>query len=363
MNHEEMRKLLGGYATGNLTPEQEQALCEAALQDQQLFEALAEEQPLRDLLADPAAREQILAAMDRPSARRRIPWLVPAGVLAMAAAATVAVLIFRPAARQPRPEQIVAEVHPPTAPPLAPAAVAPPEPVQNAPVRKKIVRAKPPAAVPPLAQTAPERAPEFAPKAPPAQAKAMAGLGGAQPSQNLAVDEVKAAAPTAGHPTAVAPVVAGFRESDSAAVPARAQEQGVSFATPAASPVQGLLQAAGRNLKVTVLRRQPDGSYSESSPAQLHAGDFVVLRITPAIDGRLTITQNSGKQAETLVNAEPVEHGKPFELYLANEKPQVRMLRVQVLAPEQDAAKRNLEVLRARAEVAPSVETVMLVYR
>ena len=64
MSREDIRKLLGGYATGTLTAEEQQALFEAALDDQELFDALAKEQSLRDLLGDPAARAQLLAALD-----------------------------------------------------------------------------------------------------------------------------------------------------------------------------------------------------------------------------------------------------------------------------------------------------------
>jgi hypothetical protein len=86
MTRDDIRKLLGGYATGTLTPEEQQALFAAALGDQELFDALAKEQSLRDLLRDPAARAEVLAALDdRPA-----PWwqwlMRPAAVGAMAAA-------------------------------------------------------------------------------------------------------------------------------------------------------------------------------------------------------------------------------------------------------------------------------------
>ena len=64
MSLEQIRKLLGGYATGTLTPEEQRTLFEAALEDQELFDALAREQSLRDLLRDPAAKAQLLAALD-----------------------------------------------------------------------------------------------------------------------------------------------------------------------------------------------------------------------------------------------------------------------------------------------------------
>jgi hypothetical protein len=72
MRREDIRKLLGGYATGTLTAEERQALFEAALDDQELFDALAKEQPLRELLEDPAARAHLLAALDDGP----LPWAV-----------------------------------------------------------------------------------------------------------------------------------------------------------------------------------------------------------------------------------------------------------------------------------------------
>ena len=69
MSPEDIKKLLGGYATGTLTPEEQQALFAAALEDQELFDALAREQSLRDLLRDPAARAELLGALDTPATR------------------------------------------------------------------------------------------------------------------------------------------------------------------------------------------------------------------------------------------------------------------------------------------------------
>ncbi len=60
---ETIRHLLGGYATGTLTPAEQAALFAAALEDQVLFDALAQEQALRDHLADPAVRGELLAAL------------------------------------------------------------------------------------------------------------------------------------------------------------------------------------------------------------------------------------------------------------------------------------------------------------
>jgi len=62
---EEVRKLLGGYATGTLTDEERNLLFSAALQDQELFDALADEEGLRELLAEPATRQTLLEQLQR----------------------------------------------------------------------------------------------------------------------------------------------------------------------------------------------------------------------------------------------------------------------------------------------------------
>src|SRR4051794_17262717 len=61
---EDVRKLLGGYATGTLTQEERTLLYQAALEDASLFEALADEEALRDLLEDPRARAAVLNALE-----------------------------------------------------------------------------------------------------------------------------------------------------------------------------------------------------------------------------------------------------------------------------------------------------------
>jgi len=68
MRPEEIRKLVGGYATGTLSAEERRALLEAALLDQNLFDELARDQALKDLLEDPQARGRLLQALElRPS--------------------------------------------------------------------------------------------------------------------------------------------------------------------------------------------------------------------------------------------------------------------------------------------------------
>ena len=105
MTRDDIEKLLGGYAAGTLTPEERDALFEAALDDQQLFESLAAEEPLREMLQDPAAKAQLLAALDERPAPwyRRLVW--PAfGVAAGAAMVLMAVLGQH---ERPKPEPVI----------------------------------------------------------------------------------------------------------------------------------------------------------------------------------------------------------------------------------------------------------------
>jgi hypothetical protein len=97
MNHEQARKLLGGYATNSLTEAERKALFEAALDDQELFDALQQEEALKELLADPVSRNQVQHALAQAPASdatgaawwsRRWVW----GGLTAAVAATVLIV-------------------------------------------------------------------------------------------------------------------------------------------------------------------------------------------------------------------------------------------------------------------------------
>jgi len=113
MRPEEIRKLMGGYATGTLTEAEREALFAAALEDQELFNELAGEESLRELLSDPGARTEMLAAVE--SRPRVWAWWRPAvAALAVATIGTVIVVMPRKkAAPAPAPPPtIVAEVKP-----------------------------------------------------------------------------------------------------------------------------------------------------------------------------------------------------------------------------------------------------------
>ena len=120
MNQDDIRNLMGGYATGSLTDEERRKLLEAALDDQELFDALQEEQPLKSLLDDPVSREQlrrsVAESLPRPKPRWFAhPWIWAAGASsALAAAFLLAVLLSQP---PPSAMKNVALSKPPSAPP------------------------------------------------------------------------------------------------------------------------------------------------------------------------------------------------------------------------------------------------------
>jgi len=129
MNREDVRKLMGGYATGTLSEAEREALFAAALDDQELFDSLMKEEALREVLEDPGAKAQLLAALEKPAAQPAWwSWRPLIGAVAMAGIALTAVAIWR--ANREKPAQvIVAEIAKQTAPP---APVPPPVVIQPA---------------------------------------------------------------------------------------------------------------------------------------------------------------------------------------------------------------------------------------
>jgi hypothetical protein len=100
MKRNELEKLVGGYSAGNLTPQEEERLLEAALQDQALFDELMEQQPLRELLADPQVRRELIRELTGgPQPRGWRGWLswLPARA-GFTPAATVAATVLVAAA-------------------------------------------------------------------------------------------------------------------------------------------------------------------------------------------------------------------------------------------------------------------------
>jgi hypothetical protein len=262
---EDIRKLLGGYATGTLTEEEREALFGAALQDQSLFEALADEQALKELLDNPTARGELLRAadsrhfsatslfaewFDRPKAK------VLVGVCAVLLMAIVVreTSDWRRAA--PPASQTVAEVRAPAAPQSVPS--------------------EPPAAPDKLQSRAPALTARRTKRA---EAK--------QPSAG----EVKLAAP----------------ETAAAVSPPRppAEEASPEASTRVAS-------ADGLQMKYTVLLRNRAGEYIAVPPEhQFTQGDRVRIRVETSRPGMLSVKGSGDAQAVTIRN---VRAGSPVVL-------------------------------------------------
>jgi hypothetical protein len=292
MTPQEIRQLLGGYATGTLTEAEQQALFEAALQDQALFDALAREQSLRDLLRDPAARAHLLAALEPVPPRRFWTWRPVAALAAMAAIATITVVL----ARRPRPvlvgqaPRFVSPLRIPPANPIAqsqPAAV--PEPAPAAPVLK-LRRSKPAPAVLPAAPPPPPVADAIV-EAPKVEAEAQK----AKADERIAVTE---AAPM------LQPALTARNSllaSDSQALPvpkfrmevqppgARQIFYGVAQRVGARLVAANAPQPASLAVRYTILRRDASGAFVEAERADLGPSDAVELRFTANTTGYLTV--------------------------------------------------------------------------
>ena len=262
---DEIRKLLGGYATGTLTPAEEAALFAAALEDQELFDALAREQALRDHLRDPAMRAELLAALAPPPKPVHAgfwDWLrrpLVAGLVTAGLAGIVVVGVWRASRVAPAPQTapvIVAEALPPKAPPVAMQDAPPATATRDAVVRRKMPEAKPakPEVVADKGADMLVPAPAPAPIAAPSRAAAPgpAGMADALKKEKAALGAVSPA-PIAVGSHAFVPVPAGTAGSlrkDSGAVggvaprPLGAQAQSQSQAVaPAQSQSQAVTQA------------------------------------------------------------------------------------------------------------------------
>jgi hypothetical protein len=360
MNRDDIQKLLGGYATGTLTPEEQEALFAAALDDQELFDQLAREQALRDLLRDPVAKAQVLAALDEVPLRwyqQLGRWMARPAGMGLAAACFLAIAGYVGwQAGHPRQPLMVAEVKreavPPAPVPAPPEpqpkpAAAPPQPAKASRVVPQavtrfeemgarggaaggVVGGVPGAAtrgtlgaVTAGAQTTAPAAPPL-PSPPPASAvaeqvvvaPAPSALAGAKPDAPAAVNA----------PLSARSLYFGSRqpEADGAKGLARPTVQ------PTASEMAGAVRpmatgrvqlrqaaAAPANLGVawSVWRREPGGGFAKADAEDLRAGEAVQLRIVPNDSGFLSVMEGRPGQPGSRVLAanQRVERLVPFE--------------------------------------------------
>jgi hypothetical protein len=279
-------KLLGGYAAGNLTPEERARLFEAALENQTLFDALMEEEPLREVLADPVAKARLrrsLASTGETACRaqawfrRPLAWSLAGGFAAVVFVSGF--VAWRLANEGPVTQRLeMAKVSRPSAvmesTPAAPPAVSKPaRPAARAfapPAENERAESAPPLPEPPVVAQSPAAAP--AQSAAPANIERSVASGFASSEAAKSDDasrRVADAAPAAGGR------MVPRREKSAAAVRALGVQSAMTL-TPAP-------------LRHIILRRDAAGAWQPLAGAPLSAGDALRLRIVSARSGELQV--------------------------------------------------------------------------
>ncbi len=272
---DEIRKLLGGYATNTLTETERQALFEAALEDQELFDALHQEQALKELLADPLSRAQIRQALEKP----RAAWWSRWWTWTAAASAVAAVVLVVAVTRSHTTETTLVSIKPPQPATVQPAEKAAsdlkslPQPVRaRASEGKPTVRAR-------QASTQNERKDELqsttpvaAPTAPPAPAPPA-----------LSVSEQQVQVTQAQNKQVAGQTVTPLRDLEQSQEPP-AQINGAVGGVISKSDVPPM--------QYTLLKRDLDGTFHPVSPgAGLNPADAVRLSVSPITSGYLSLSR------------------------------------------------------------------------
>lgn len=311
MNRQDVEKLLGGYASGTLTEEEERALFAAALEDQQLFDALAREQSLRDLLSDPAARATLLSALDERPAPWYRRWSKPLVLAAVAALLAIVLPLGIRQVRHRRPQPVLtAEMSAPVAPPTAPAVSQPLPPAGPHKARANFKHLPPGRLLPlpkkePMAVAAPSEPVPAVNIAPPPKDLAVTGGEPKVGMTNQTIEVTPAAAPPP------PPRLSDSNGFLAGSLPAPAsQESQPKFQAQAMGALRAVASLSSP-LTWTVLRRQPGGDFTVANPAELQAGDTVKLRLESKNAGYVYVAGGP-----LLLASSPIEAGKPFETVL-----------------------------------------------
>jgi hypothetical protein len=312
---EDVRKLLGGYATGTLTAAEQEALLAAALEDQELFDALMKEEAVRDVLQDPVSKAALLAALEQPPARPAWwHWRPLIGAVAMAGIALGAVAVWRATREKAAPVTVAQEMKQPA-----------PPPVMTAPLARDL-KIEPPAPSKPVAKArvaseskkvSPESRREVDKVAEATSKDGASGIAGAAPSAAPVAPppvqqrvQVQAAAPPA--PMAQQQISQSAPSISAEAVQAlNGSGAGAVSGFRAASPPRFEIAAA----KVTDKKAGPLVQWSllrgdRDSPPDtvLDAGEAIRLRIVAFASGVVTVNEG-----DKVLASATVEAGRAFD--------------------------------------------------
>ncbi len=142
MNPQQARELLGGLASGILTPEERRTLFEAALHDQNLFNEVADELEFAALIESPETRAQLANRIEVDEPVRRSFWRLRPMWLALGSAMAASMLLFVVLRQRPvelAPQKAITE-----APTPAPVTPQPAAPERHSPIKEPIVRKQKP---------------------------------------------------------------------------------------------------------------------------------------------------------------------------------------------------------------------------
>jgi hypothetical protein len=311
MTNEEIRKLLGGYATNTLTDAERKVLFEAALDDQELFNAMQEEQALKDLLADPVAREQVREALEKPAAGKNAggwwsQWWAWGSVAGAVAAAVVIVAVIRsnPSELRRKDVAVATTMVAPVAPPAGHALKSPDQPTSTR-VKNRVASPKPepwPAKLfrPPPSPVGAreERKNEVAIAVPPPVPPAAAATAPAE----VGVGVSNGSIPSSGAPGAQN--AAGHSQNqvaqDAISNQAPPSQQQIQTLLPLnrRSTAETVMVTAGTGgfasgpLRYSLIKRESNGDFVpvQANP-DLKKGDAVQLRVMPALSGFVSLSQ------------------------------------------------------------------------
>lgn len=353
MTNDDIRRLLGGYATNTLTEAERKALLDAALEDQNLFDALHQEQALKDLLDDPISRDDILRALEKPAPQTAwwSRWWTWAGAASAAAAAVLTFAVVH--SRAPEAGQQIVVLKVPAA--SAPAPIHQEVPSDSTLKTPRNARAQ-------LAHDSKKTSAQFRPPS----IHVGTGSAGARPRASAVAATTEPVTPPPPPPAApsqqvqvqaqATTVVPSQSQSDQAAAPVvnslRAQEQKQSTPGVAGGAVSGaFLRLSVAPVRFALLKRDDSGTYQPLAPdAGLSTGDSVRLTVTPAMPGYLSLSRQGPSGEWTLLFPEsPVSANATYTIPDApiGVTDSYQKLRITLVAEPAGRAKSRAKVVNA----------------